>query len=94
MIVASCVKFKPKGFDYWQYLTSISHENIYNTLLSLGISLQEAEVIEGFMTDEDQFVNRHEATFVAKRCNQVPSYFDSFYLDSEDIWPEDSVDCK
>ena len=80
MIVASCVKFKPKGFDYWQYLTSISHEDI---------CLQEAEVVEGFMTDEDQFVNRHEATFVAKKCNQVPSYFDSFYLSSEDIWPED-----
>lgn len=88
MIVASCIKFKPKGFKYWQYWTSVSHKDVYDTLSCLGISLQEAEVVEGFMTDDDKFVDRHEAVFIAKASSQIDSDFNEFSLYSEDIWPE------
>ena len=87
MIVASCIKFKLSGYDYWQYFTGKRHADIYEQISHLNIN--KNEVVEGFMTDNDQFVDRHEATFIAKRNGQVPSYFDDFYLYSEDMWPED-----
>ena len=89
MIVASCVKFKPYGFRYWQYCTAKRHASAYDALSMIGLSLRNAEVVEGFMTDEDKFVNRHEATFIAKECGQISTDFNEFNLYSEDIWPED-----
>lgn len=87
MIAASCIKFKSDAAIYWHYFTGRYHSDVYFMLSLLGFNADKAEVVEGFITDDDKFVNRHEAVFVAKASGQINSDFNELFLDSEDIWP-------
>lgn len=87
-IIASCIKFKLPGSQNYLFWTGKHHVDIYEKLFKADIA-RPTQTVEGFMTDEDKFVDRHEATFIAKAAGQVSSDFDEFLLYSEDIWPEE-----
>lgn len=99
MIVAAAIKFKPKGADYFQYFCGLRHHSVLEVMHKLGIEYERVSAVQGFMTDDDQFLNRSEAARYAFLIGQLPQdsdlykqmkeYGDEIYpceLFSEDLW--------
>ena len=89
-LISSAIKFKVKDCEYFQIACGRRHNDIFKILENNKIDYEKSTMIQGFMTDEDQFVDRYEAYYIALMNHQVPETKD-FYrtaLYSEDIWPE------
>jgi hypothetical protein len=87
MIIASAIKFKKRDSEYPIILTGLRHSDIREELFKLYPKNQE-NIIEGFLTDDDRFLDRYDAKKEAIECDQL--FEDTFCqaLYSEDIWPE------
>lgn len=85
MIVLSAVRIY---FDENVFCTFCGkrHPDCYELIYKMNINPYEYSIVEGFITDDDIFLNRHDAKNYAISHNQLKS--DSQYLElySEDIW--------
>lgn len=90
MIKCSAVKFVPFGTDYPIIVAGLRHADCYETIQEhFGHSyFQSPEVVEGFLNDKDQFLDRFDAKYEAQRCAQLFGETEGRALYSEDIWPE------
>lgn len=65
------------------------HADCYEKLFKMRIPYEKSSVIEGFLTDEHQFLDRFAAKYYAVAHNQYhpePEHIESRALYSEDIW--------
>lgn len=98
MIVASAIKFfyKDDVEHIPQIWTGLRHADIFEHMFNMDIKYDKESHIQGFVTDLDEFLDRHEAAYEAidsKQVNpdQIWSPYDTKMLYSEDIWPEDAL---
>lgn len=70
-IVAAAIKFKPKGADYFQYFCGKRHCNVFEVMYKLGIEYEKATAVQGFMTNDDQFLDRYDAARMAYYSGQL-----------------------
>lgn len=98
-LVAAAIKFKPRGSDYFQIMCGKRHCNVLEVMHKLGIEYEKVSSVQGFLTDEDQFVDRYDAARMAYASGQLSSTTelyqkmrkdaDEIYahpLFSEDLW--------
>lgn len=77
-IRSACVKFKKIGTsDDYTYMEGSSHCNCYDTLCMMNIfvrvSPEKYDVTEGFILEDNRFVDRLEAMKIAKKHNLLKS---------------------
>ena len=97
-IIASAIKFKPKGYDYFQIMCGKRHCNVLEMMYKLGIEYEKKSAVQGFLTDEDQFLDRYDAARMAYYSGQLNPETDTWKkiasseeiyaiaLYSEDLW--------
>ena len=71
-IVSAAIKFKPKGFDYFQIMCGKRHCDVLEIMHLLKINYERSTAVQGFLTDEDQFVDRYDAARMAFFSGQLP----------------------
>ncbi len=95
-LISSAIKFKPKGSEYFQIMCGKRHCNILEMMYKLGIEYERASAVQGFLTEEDQFVDRYDAYIMAIQSNQLvepmPDSLNYKELYSEDIFPVEGND--
>ena len=92
-LVAAAIKFKPKGCEYFQIMCGKRHCNVLEMMYNLRIEYEKATSVQGFLTDEDAFVDRYEAFQIARAADQLLPEAKEEYanktttqLFSEDLW--------
>ena len=97
-IVASAIKFKPKGSNYFQIMCGKRHCEILEMMYKLGIEYEKVSSVQGFLTDEDQFIDRYDAAQMVFHSGQLSSSTELWQkmkstenvcahaLYSEDLW--------
>ena len=98
-LVAAAIKFKPKGCDYFQIMCGKRHCNVLEMMYNLRIEYDKLSATQGFLTDEDQFVDRYDAAQMAYRNGQIlpdsdllekmnadPDMLNAYQLFSEEVW--------
>ena len=87
-IVAAAIKFRLKDSEYFCIMTNHRHADIFEQMYQLHIPYDKASVVQGFMTNTDQFVDRYEAKYIAVEADQliVPEEQTHDALYSEDLW--------
>lgn len=93
MIIASAIKFFYKEdteHRFPQIWTGLRHADIFERMFKMGVEYDKESHIQGFVTDDNRFLNRYEARHEAVECRQVdPLFFTAGALYSEDLWPEE-----
>ena len=98
-IVSAAIKFKPKGFDYFQIMCGKRHCDVLEIMHLLKINYERSTAVQGFLTDEDQFVDRYDAALAAYYSGQLSpdtelwqkmaseeTSMNAHELYSEDLW--------
>lgn len=97
-LVAAAIKFKPLDSEYYQIMCGKRHCNVLELMYKHGLDYHKVGAIQGFLTDDDQFVDRYDAARMAYHSGQLKSdtklwqkmsQTDEIYaypLFSEDLW--------
>ena len=98
-VISAAIKFKPKDCDYFQIWCGKRHCNILEMMYNHRIEYERATAVQGFLTDEDQFLDRYDAAIAAFCANQIlpesdlyekmhsdPELLYAYQLYSEDVW--------
>lgn len=88
-IEASAIQFQIPNSSFWHTLTAKRHADIYELLFRYQIPYNPQTLIEGFVTSNNQFIDRRDAVYEAIDASQLPIDFDGRFLYSEDLWPEE-----
>ena len=95
-LISSAIKFKPKGCDYFQIMCGKRHCNILEMMYNYRIDYERASAVQGFLTEDDQFVDRYDAYVMAVQSGQLleamPNSLNCKELYSEDIFPVEEND--
>ena len=87
-LIAAAVKFCEPESRYPQIMTATRHADVYFKMHLHSIKYDKATAVEGFLTDDNRFVDRHEAKAIAIAANQlivpIEKTFPALY--SEDVW--------
>lgn len=86
MIIASAIKFYLKDNIYPIVMTGMEHCDIYEQMYNLGINYEGETDIQGFWTDDQQFLNRIDAKIYALKIGQLIEDTGRAELYSEDLW--------
>lgn len=88
-IVSSAIKFKIIPTETHNHiLCAKRHADILEYMFNHKIEYDKNTAVQGFMTSEDRFVDRHEAAYIAFDAGQINDRSIEI-LYSEDIWPEE-----
>ena len=98
-LVSAAIKFKPKGSEYFQIMCGKRHCNVLEMMFKLRIEYDKATAVQGFLTDEDQFLDRYDSALAAFQSGQLSPDTDlwkkmaseelsmnAHLLFSEDLW--------
>lgn len=87
-IVSAAIKFRFSAALQDSIMIAVRHADIYEELHGLDVAYDESSVVEGFMTDTNEFVDRYEAKKIAVAANQLIVPVEETYnaLYSEDVW--------
>lgn len=87
-LISSAIKCKPVDSEYEMIFTGKRHCDIFEFMFNYHIQYDKLSAIQGFMTDNYQFVDRYEAKEIAIKANQliIPEFETYAELYSEDIW--------
>lgn len=69
MIVCAAIKDSRNG----NVIGGVRHNCILNTIKDLSIQIPKENRIQGFLTDDNKFVDRYEAYTIALSCGQLSS---------------------
>lgn len=89
-LISSAIKFYIAGDAYPTIMTGLRHSDIFEKMYKLGIKYDKqtaAYAVQGFITSDDQFVDRYDAIGIAYSAGQISENFDNPILFSEDVWP-------
>ena len=87
-IESSAIKFNIPNDKYSQILCAKRHADILEYMFNHKIEYDKNTAVQGFMTSEDRFVDRHEGAYIAFDAGQINDRSIEI-LYSEDIWPEE-----
>lgn len=62
---------QPKNIESGYVMCGRRHHNILSILFELGISYNKKDVVQGFITSDDMFLNREESAMVAFNAGQT-----------------------
>ena len=96
-IVAAAIKFYQDGYEYPTIMCGRRHSDVFQQMFSLGIKYDKKTHIQGFLTNDNQFVDRYAAFDIALEAEQIiPSALECYMetrptlkgipLFSEDVW--------
>ena len=98
-LVAAAIKFKPKGCEYFQIMCGKRHCNVLEMMYKFGIKYEKLTAVQGFLTEDDQFVDRYDAAQMAFHSGQMKKdtdiyekmckdteFINAHALFSEDVW--------
>ena len=88
-LIAAAIKFYPKDSEYPQIVCGKRHCDCYEWMFTHRVVYDRSTYTEGFLTNNDQFVDRYEAMNMALDWGQVKSndgYESGQQLYSEDLW--------
>ena len=89
MIIASAIKFTPHFGKYPVVICGKRHPDCLEEAFQMGYEWDKEDLVQGFMTDDDRFLDRYDAKIEARKCRQLIVDDDKYReLFSEDIWPE------
>lgn len=88
MIICSAVKMYPLNQDYPIIFCGKRHSDCFETAFHLHIEHDRKKDEQGFLTDDNKFLDRYDAKHEARKCHQLIKDDESRELFSEDIWPE------
>ena len=87
-LTSSAIKFYIAGDAYPTIMTGLRHSDIFEKIYKLGIKYDKQTAVQGFITSDDQFVDRYDAIGIAYSAGQIPEEkFNNPILFSEDVWP-------
>ena len=88
-IVSSAIKFKIIPMEeHFHILCAKRHADILEYMFNHHIEYDKNTAVQGFMTNENRFVDRHEGAYIAFDAGQINDRSIEI-LYSEDIWPEE-----
>ena len=70
-LVAAAIKFKPKNCDYFQIMCGKRHCDVFELMYNLRIEYDKTTAIQGFLTEDNQFLNRYDAALAAYYSGQL-----------------------
>ena len=98
-IVAAAIKFKPLDSEYYQIMCGERHCNVLELMYKHGLDYHRVGAVQGFLTDEDQFVDFLSAGALVGFLGQMlkdsdtyrkmsadPDSICAYPLFSEDLW--------
>lgn len=90
MIIASAIKFYIReDSEYPIIWTGHRHSDIFEDMCYHGIQYMKPNSIQGFITDDNRFLDRTEAREYAINIGQLhPDDIPFNALYSEDLWPK------
>lgn len=88
MILASAIKFHIEKTGETVVLCGCRHGDIFLQLKLLGFEPMKGykAIVQGFITDKNQFLTRKEAFKHAKKCGQLSDNVKNEEIFSEDLW--------
>ena len=92
-LVSAAIKFYIKGDTYPTIMCGKRHYNVLEKMYNLHIEYDKQTAIQGFLTDNDTFVDRYEAFEIACAAGQLLPEAKEEYKDkiitqlfSEGVW--------
>jgi hypothetical protein len=88
MILYSAIKFDYNGFPF--IICGKRHGDCFKNVSDFmsvekwNQTVNKNEIIQGFLTDENKFLDRKHAATYAYQCGQIDTWQDT--LSSEDLW--------
>ena len=93
-LIASAIKFYPKDSEYPVIVCGKRHCDCFEWMRNHQVEYDKNTHKQGFLTNQNQFVDRYEAMYMALDSGQLP--YDEKYegkeLYSEDIFPVENND--
>lgn len=88
MIIAAAVKFYIEKTDQEVILCGLRHDAPFKQLAVLGFEPKKGykELEQGFLTTDEEFLNREQAYYHALECKQIEPTDGSAWLISEMLW--------
>ena len=68
MIIASAIKFIPHFRDYPVIICGKRHADCLEEAFDMGYEWDKEELIQGFLTDDNRFLDRYDAKIEARKC--------------------------
>ena len=94
MIVCAALKIRDGIYEYT--VCGLRHSDCYATLFDLNKELSKkaranSAVVEGFLTTDNEFLDRYEAYEHAKACGQIPAQlrYDKWIKHETALYSED-----
>jgi hypothetical protein len=84
--MCSAIKLQPENSKYFHVFCGFRHADIYEFITKITKPSKAILCQEGFMTSDNQFVDRYQAARIAYDARQITLEIPALY--SEDIWPE------
>ena len=92
-IVSAAIKFYIKGDTYPTIMCGKRHCDVFEKMYNMRIEYDRQTAVQGFLTDNDTFVDRYEAFKIARAADQFLPEVKEEYKDkiitqlfSEDVW--------
>lgn len=97
-LVAAAIKFKPKGCEYFQIMCGKRHCDVLEMMYNLRIEYEKTTAVQGFLSEDDKFLDRYDAALVAYYSGQLSPNTElwqkmsktekdyAYPLFSEDLW--------
>ncbi len=88
-LIAAAIKFYPKDSEYPQIVCGKRHCNCLEWMFTHKIDYDKQTHVQGFITEDNQFVDRYEAMDIALEEEQLLDpyiYKAGRPLYSEDLW--------
>ncbi len=70
-IVAAAIKFKPLDSEYYQIMCGKRHCNVLELMHKHGLDYHKVGAVQGFLTEDDQFLDRYDAARMAYTTGQL-----------------------
>lgn len=92
-VISAAIKFYIKGDIYPTIMCDRRHCNVLEKMYNMHIEYDKQTAIQGFLTDNNTFVDRYEAFEIARAADQLLPEAQEEYKDkiitplfSEDVW--------
>lgn len=87
-IVAAAIKFYPKDSEYPQIVCGKRHCDCFEWMFKHKVEYDKETHVQGFLTNQHQFVDRYEAMYMAMDYGQLEydENKEGKPLFSEDLW--------
>lgn len=92
-VVSAAIKFYIKGDIYPTIMCGKRHCDVFQKMYNMHIDYDRQTAVQGFLTDNNTFIDRYEAFKIARAADQLLPEVKEEYKDktitrlfSEDVW--------